>query len=135
MANEPYPVALGVRLVAGAIVALASSGCQTSVPPADNPARIVDADAASRASLQTTLNEVLKTEVLIADDALTRSSLLSVERRLPRSLQGQPAGGRILTAPIQFQLVLSNGECVLIDLRDSSRHVLQDTRCVAEASN
>ena len=40
--------------------------------------------------------------------------------------------GRVLEAPIRFRLVKSGGECVLVDLRDESRHLLPDTTCVPE---
>jgi hypothetical protein len=34
--------------------------------------------------------------------------------------------------PTRFHLVLNNTECILVDQRDESRHLLEDTTCAAE---
>jgi hypothetical protein len=34
--------------------------------------------------------------------------------------------------PIRFRLVKSGDDCVLVDLRDESRHLLPDTTCAPE---
>jgi hypothetical protein len=81
--------------------------------------------------LQQAVNTELLTEVLLAEDALTRTSLLIVERKQPQSIEGSPAQGRNMDLPIQFQLIKSGDDCVLIDQRDQSRSVLADTECVA----
>ncbi len=106
-------------------------GCQTVATGYDKPARITDPTDDSRAALQQTVNAVLNTNVTIADDALTDSSLLIVERSMPKSMDGSPAQGRTMEMPYQFRLVINGDECVLIDQRDDSRHVLQDTSCIA----
>jgi len=69
--------------------------------------------------------------VTLAADALTDSSLLIIERAMPRSMDGSPAQGRTMEMPIQFRLVINGDDCILIDQRDESRHVLQDTSCIA----
>ena len=106
--------------------------CQTVATAYDKPARITDPTNASRAALQQTVNAVLNTNVTLADDALTDSSLLIVERAMPRSMDGSPAQGRTMEMPIQFRLVINGDDCILIDQRDESRHVLQDTSCIPE---
>ncbi|HNP34234.1 MAG TPA: hypothetical protein PKK10_00160 [Woeseiaceae bacterium] len=98
----------------------------------DQPARIVDASDESRAALQQVVNEVLRTEVLLADDALTNSSVLTIERNIPRRIDGQPAQGRNMDTPIQFRLVKNGDACVLIESRDGARHYLPHTKCAAE---
>ena len=113
-------------------VLLALAGCKNVAPDAATRALIVDADAASRAALKETVNRLLGTEVLLADDALTASSLLIIERQMPRSIEGSPAQGRTMELPVQFQLVTDGANCYLVDTRDNSRHRLADTRCVAE---
>jgi len=110
----------------------AFGGCQTVATANDVPARITDPNDASRAALQNAINDALHTTVLLADGALTTSSLLIIERNPPRSLQNQPATGRNMELPIQFRLVLSGEDCVLVDTRDDSRHLLENTTCVAE---
>lgn len=106
--------------------------CQTLATNSDQPARIVDPTAESRAALQQVVNALLNTEVTIADDALTDTSVLIIERSFPRSLEGANAQGRNMELPFQFRLVINGDDCVLIDQRDQSRHELRDTSCVAE---
>jgi hypothetical protein len=57
---------------------------------------------------------------------------LLIERDPRGSLDAPPATGRVMEEPIRFRLVKSGDECVLVDLRDESRHLLSDTTCVPE---
>ena len=98
----------------------------------DVPARITSPTGASRAALQNVVNDALHTNVMLADDALTTSSNLSIERSRPRSMQGQTATGRNMDPPIRFQLVINDFACILIDTRDETRHPLENTTCIAE---
>ena len=114
---------------------VATSGtvaCQTVATNDDKPAQITNPTDDSRAALQQAVNAALNTEVTLADDALTDSSLLIIERTMPQSMAGSPAQGRIMEKPFQFRLVISGDDCILIDQRDESRYVLQDTSCIAE---
>ena len=109
------------------------SGCQTMNAAADVPALLSEPDEASRAALRDTISAIFGgQDVPLADDALTKSSLLLIERNPRGSLDAPPATGRVLEEPIRFRLVNSGGECVLVDLRDESRHLLSDTTCVPE---
>ena len=108
------------------------AGCQTMATGTDVPARITNPSAASRAALQNAVNDALHTEVLLAASALTTSSILVIERNPPRSMQNQAATGRNMDPPMRFHLVLNNSECILVDQRDESRHLLEDTTCAAE---
>ena len=108
------------------------SGCQTVDADLDRPARIVNADADSRAALQTVVNEALGTEVMLADTALTDSSLLTIERWPAGTMDNPVPQGRILEKPIQFQLVRNGDDCVLVKKSDGSRYLLSDTNCEAE---
>jgi hypothetical protein len=123
------------RLLTYAVVwgflGLGLSACKNVSPDADQAALVVNPTAASRAALQQAVNTELLTEVLLTEDALTRTSLLIVERKQPQSIEGSPAQGRNMDLPIQFQLIKSGDDCVLIDQRDQSRSVLADTECVA----
>jgi hypothetical protein len=110
----------------------AVTACKNVAPDFDQSAVIVDPDDASRAALQRTVNAVLGTEVLLADDALTGASLLVIERNPPRSIDGAPAQGRNMGTPVQLRLVSDDSQCILVDQRDGSRHVLENTSCVAE---
>ena len=121
---------LYLKPVLGGLIVL--TGCQTMASSDDAPARIVNASAASRAALQNAVKDALNTEVLLADDALTRSSILVIERSPPKSMQGRPATGRNMDPPIQFQLVVNDSDCILIDTRNETRRLLEDTICAAE---
>ena len=68
--------------------------------------------------------------VTIADDALTRDSVLIIERRERRDLEGNRADGRVLEAPEQFRLVLRDTHCELIRASDERRWKLTETSCV-----
>lgn len=106
--------------------------CQTVASSYDRPALITAPTDASRAALQQTVNTALHTEVLLADDALTSTSLLIIERAAPRSIEGSHSTGRNMEMPIQFRLVIDGDDCVLIDQRNESRYVLRDTTCIVE---
>ena len=108
-------------------------GCQGLNQNPDLPALIVQPDEASRAALKATLSEIFGgQEITLADDALTDSSILTLEINLHHQSDSQPALGRVVTPPFRFQLVKSENECFLVDLRDGKRHLLADTTCTAE---
>ena len=109
------------------------AGCQTMSAENDVPAVITNPDDASRAALRATMNGLFfGQDVLLADDALTGSSVLAIEFGAKGSLEHQPLSGRVVTEPLRFRLVRNGNDCVLIDPRDESRHLLADTSCVAE---
>ena len=112
------------------VIALAA--CKHVAPDANEPALIRDPSDASRAALQQAVNSALGNEVLLADDALTASSVLIVERRIPRSVTGSPAEGRTMDEPVRFTLVTNGTDCVLVDERNGSRYRLADTTCISE---
>ena len=116
------------------VVALAVgvAGCRTVTTHHDKAARIIDADERSRAALQHAVNDALNTEVKLADDALTESTLLIIELSPPRGMRAMPTQGRNMGDPIQFRLVINRDDCILIDQRDRSRYLLEDTKCKAE---
>lgn len=119
-----------VSLIAGILL---STGCQTMNADADVAAVITAPDDASRAALQLALADSFGgLNVLIADDALTQSSLLTIELGPHRSINYPSPDGRIITDPFRFRLVKNGDECVLVDLRDDSRHVLAETDCAPE---
>lgn len=110
---------------------LLMAGCKHVAPDADQPAVIVDPTDASRAALQAAVNDALDTEVMLADDALTKTSILTVERKVPQSMAGSPAQGRTMEPAVRFDLMTNGSDCVLVDSRDGARYLLDDTRCAA----
>jgi len=121
--NRDYFVGLCAFLVVG---------CQTLASDEDRPARIIDADDASRTALQETLNRVLGTNVTLSDTALTDRSVLTFENWPIPTMENPVPQGRIMKMPIQFRLMLNGTDCILIDNRDDSRHLLENTTCIAE---
>lgn len=120
------------RTISATALWLMLSGCQTVDTDNDRPARIVDPDDESRGALQAVVNGALGTEVLLADDALTESSVLTIERWPAGTMDNPVPQGRILEKPIQFQLVRNDGVCYLVKKSDGSRYLLRDVRCEAE---
>ncbi len=112
--------------------ALVLAGCKTIGSGDDLPARLTNPTVESQASLQQAVNDAMNMNVTIANDALTNSSLLILERNPPRSMQNLPATGRNMDSAIQFRLAINGSDCVLIDTRDASRYPLENTTCVKE---
>ena len=108
------------------------TGCQTVNPDYDRPARIVNPDAESRAALRAAVIESLGREAMLADDALTDSSLLTIERWPAGTMEDPVPQGRILEKPIQFQLVKNGDDCVLVKTSSGARYPLSNTDCEAE---
>ncbi len=109
------------------------TSCQALTAYPDLPALIVQPDKDSRAALQATLSGLFGgSEIRLSDDALTRSSLLTLEPGFQKTPGEPPSTGRVLSEPYRFQLVKNGDNCTLIDLRDGTRHTLADTACIAE---
>jgi hypothetical protein len=121
-----------VSAILGTLSWFTLTGCQTVDADLDRPARIVNVDADSRAALQAAVNDALGTEVLLAQDALTDTSLLTIERWPAGTMENPVPQGRSLEKPVLFRLVINGSDCILIDQRNESRHVLKDTDCAAE---
>ena len=121
-----------VRALLGASLCLMLTACQTVNADYDQPARIVNPDADSRAALQAAVNEAIGREVMLADDALTDSSMLVIERWMPGTLEDPAPQGWILEKPVQFQLVRNGEDCFLLRKSDGARYVLSNTDCEAE---
>ena len=123
---------MNVRHVLNATALIVIAGCQTVGIGSGEPARIVDADDASRAALQETVNVVFGTDVTIADNALTNSSVLIIERGPQPSMENPTPIGRNMEMPVQLRLVIDETDCVLIDTRDGARYTLANTSCEVE---
>lgn len=112
--------------------ALFMSAC-ASVAQQDAAAVLVDPTDESRAELAHVVSGALNTtEVTISSGALTRESVLVIERTPIRNAAGRRLTGRDLDKPEQFRLVKSGTRCVLIHVRTSERYELEQARCVAK---
>ena len=143
------------------VTAAACQGIGSDDATDDVPALLIDPTAATTAELRGVIETVLPgRRILLADDALTKSSLLIVDRRRHQRLEG-PLAGVADETPHRFLLVLrdskpasanSNGQtreatglatdgsaraatataCELVHLNTGKRHPLPQTRCRAE---
>jgi len=68
--------------------------------------------------------------VTLADDALSRESVLLVERSTPPGAQGRAATGRTLGVPERLILVLRGTRCFLVRETDGREWELNEARCV-----
>lgn len=120
----------GLLAWAAASALLALEACRTLRGEEEVPAVIESPTAATRAVLQRAVSEALGgAPVLLADDALTRSSILVVERVRPRDASGMLLGGREHGMPERFRLVRSGRRCILVHEADRRRLALEATRC------
>ena len=112
--------------------AILLAGCiQPTVAP-DEPARLIEPDAASRAELQVVVAAAIgQTTVQLADDALSEDGVLLLERMPHTDNLGHRMPGRDLGAPKRFQLFRAGSDCILTETGSDRRWVLEQARCVA----
>ncbi len=116
-----------------ATAALTPIACGT-LAAQEQPALIAAPTADSRAELARVVSAAMNGQpVTLADDALTRDSVLAIERRTPPGPQGRAATGRTLEAPEQLKLVLRGARCLLVRAADGREWQLDTTRCVPAA--
>ena len=115
-----------VRCLHFASLCLASLCAMTSTGA---PAAIMESTPAGRTDIEQAVAAALGKDVLIADDALTESSVLIIERRIPRTMEGRIGSGRILDPPETFRLVLEGDQCVLVHDRTGESYPLENARC------
>lgn len=65
----------------------------------------------------------------LADDALTRNSLLIIGRAQARDVRGVPLNGRELGRPQHFRLVRRGLQCVLLHVETGNSRPLTHTTC------
>lgn len=113
-----------------AAAALAGAACGT-LAAQEQPAVIASPTAETRAELARVVSSAMNGQrVTLADDALTRDSVLAIERGTPPGPQGRAATGRTLEEPERFTLVLRSARCVLVRAADGRAFPLDDVTCV-----
>lgn len=121
--------ALTTALAAAVLLA----ACSTLSVPHDIPALVSSPTEKSRTELRQAVSRALNgIKITVADDALTKTSLLTIERSPIRDVQGRRIMGREPGKPHQFRLVKNGSDCVLVKSRDNSRWVLAEATCIAE---
>ena len=115
-------------------VILILSGCAAPSVQDAVPAFLLAPTAESRDELVRVVSEALdRTHVALADDALTRDSLLVIERRPLLDARGRRVMGRELARPERFQLLKSGRRCYLMHLPEGRHWVLSKATCVVPA--
>jgi hypothetical protein len=121
------------NLLLVAYFSMSLAGCNMNSVHDERPARIVEPTEESRAELKRVVRDMLfGADVMLAEDALTESSVLIVERNRIRGIENRPLSGRDLGRPERFRLVTTGDRCVLIHENDDARYELLETECVPE---
>ena len=106
------------------------AACKTP-QPTDRHAVIEEPTIRSREAVIKAVSDALGgATVTLADDALTRSSLLIIDRKPLRDPSGLPAQGRETGMPERFFLVKNGPRCVLVHERTAKRYPLDAAGCV-----
>jgi len=106
------------------------TACAQSQTQSDANAVITDPSAASRNELRAAVAGLLGVaDVRLADDALTQSSTLLVERAAAVDAEGRPLNGRDLGRPEKFQLLKQGTQCVVVHVSSGKRAELPHTKC------
>ncbi len=117
-------------LGAGVLALLAAGGCHAHAVARGMPAVLTHPTGESRAELARVVSGALHgTPVTLADDALTTSDTLVVERAAHRDTQGHRIDGRATERPERFHLVQEDGRCVLVHEATGRRFTLRSATC------
>ena len=119
-----------LRTIYIVVMVVIVASCETHSPINDVPALIVGPTPASHGELVSIVSSVLgQSPVMLSHDALTRTNLLTIERKRIQRIEGDPDGRRMAEIPSQFRLVINKSDCVLIDSQDQSRYKLKESSC------
>lgn len=105
-------------------------GCESLRADQEVPAIITQPTADTRGELVSTVRSALNgAPVTIADDALTRASVLTIERAA-RDATGARLDGRDPGRPERFRLFKKGSACVLVHERTGKRSTLTLASCL-----
>ena len=109
------------------------AACAVSMAQEEVPAIISHPTAQSRAELSRAVREMLENNnVMLADDALTTTSSLFIERTARRDAGGRQINGRELGRPDLFRLVKQGDDCILVHDNNDARRRLGAVSCEAD---
>lgn len=112
-----------------AALLLAASACSSAAVSDQAPALIATPAPACQAQLEGVIGEALGGPVSLTPTALTTSSRLLVEPRQLRDAEGRQRDGRLLGRPHAFDLLLSEGKCLLEETQTGKRSALGSCAC------
>lgn len=108
-------------------------GCGSNGIAPDTGAVRTSITQESQAELEQVLTSATGNSVTIAEDALTDSSFLTLERNRSQSIDRPIEPGRDLGMPFRFQLVIDGRQCFLVDQSSGLRWLLSSTTCEVES--
>jgi hypothetical protein len=118
------------HIISVTVATFVLGACQVLPVQADVPAKLVNTTAQARAQLATAVAQMLGVpSVALADNALTDTNTLIIEKTRPRDASGQQISGRDFGKPEIFKLVKRGDICVLIHERTASRITLNEASC------
>jgi hypothetical protein len=119
-----------LKVVWASAVVVALVACRTIPAPREVPAVITDPTPESRVVLAKAVSAALNgARVRLADDALTKTDTLIIERDQPPDPSGVPMDGRQRGIPEQFRLVKVGAQCSLVHQRTNKRYPLTGVTC------
>jgi len=96
----------------------------------ERPAVLVFPTSKTRTELLRAVREAMNgAPVRLADDALTKDSHLIIERAERRDSAGLPINGRSSEKPEQFQLLVRDRHCILMQTRTGRSWPLPSATC------
>ena len=121
------------RIVNLVVLTLLGAACGAPVVQPDVPALLTNPGPETLQEIEQTVSTALNdTKVTLATDALTKNSVLVIERGMQRRIDRPPELGRDLGRPIRFQLVIDGQQCVLVDQQSGQHWPLATVECVEE---
>jgi len=112
------------------LASLTLTACQTPQQLAEHDALLIEPDAAARAEVRAAASTLLGgTPVLLAPDAFTLDSRLTLERMPRRSLLDLPLADRARFEPHRLRLVVSGGSCLLRNENSDTAVLLESAHC------
>jgi hypothetical protein len=123
-----------MRRHAALLTCISIALCACALPSAgtEETAAVVEAPStATHAELQEAVNALLGKSVMLANDALTQTDVLVIDRTLARDSTGRRIEARETELPDRVRLVKRGGDCVLINERTQQERVLSKIRCKA----
>jgi len=117
-------------VVAAGTVQLALCACAAPALEPEQRALLMSPGAEVREELRRAVSDSFHgAPVVLADDALTMSSELIVERTPVRDASGRILSGREEDRPQHFHLVTAAGACVLVHDASGRRTILKAAHC------
>ena len=115
------------------VIPVLAGACSTTVVQADGPALLTNPGPETLREIEQTVSGALDgAPITLAEDVLTKNSVLVIERGLQRGIGRPPVLGRDLGQPYRFQLVIEGSQCMLVDEQNGRRWPLAGVECVLE---